>query len=281
MIGKINYKRLFHIILFLFMVSFLSVVVIRFQIERVEQKQCVIIRTGTDKEVFEIAKCNHEKGIVTIKNFSWNDLESRKNLFVSNYAYYARCISSGVTLAVNKDKMAIPHLKLAIQKYHENPTATDRYIYELFVWSLFFIDGKQSLDWYETSIMLSEIEQEDEFNVISKYCEMLLWLEKDRENDRSIPEFVSRIRVNRFDQEWPSRFYQVYCDHHNLTGFKSAEEWAVHILQQDKNGIIDNSDLLFYEMFNNSCHVMYNELTKTDHFKKTIRPISFSGLSCI
>ena len=201
MTDKINYKCLFRIILLLFLVSFLSVIVIRYQIERVEQKQCVIIRTGTDKEVFEIAKYNHERRIVTIKNFSWSDLESRKNLFVSNYAYYARCISSSVILAVNRDKMAIPYLKLAIQKYHENPTTTDRYIYEVFVWSLLFIDGKQSLDWYEKSIMLSKIEQEDELKVISEYCEMLLWLKKDRKNDHSIPEFVSKIRVNRFDQE--------------------------------------------------------------------------------
>ncbi|MDO5567072.1 MAG: hypothetical protein Q4G59_10490, partial [Planctomycetia bacterium] len=247
-----------------------------------EAKRSIVSRLGTDREIQTIAAQQKTKSLRLIETFSWSSFGSRKSFFQSKYAAYTQCITAVISLSVNQDQRAIPYLKRAIMQYsgaHE--ASSKRYIYDLFVWCLLCIDGKHSYDWF-----VNEMNEESQTgnNADTKYyftfIRTFLWLYDNNDCHLDVPDFISNMHINRFDEEWPIRFYFFYCDFYNIRGFDSPEEWAKHIILNDEHFIlkiheegIEDTTNIFGEIFTNSCQIMYNELTKSDHYKKTFHPL--------
>lgn len=280
-----NMKRKLQVVLFLFVLAVVAtVIIVRFHVERNEAHRSYVSRFGIDREIQTIAAQQKTKSLRLIETFSWSSFGSRKSVFQSKYAAYTRCITAVISLSVNQDQRAIPYLKRAIMQYSgAHKAASKRYIYDLFVWCLFCIDGKHSYDWF-----VNEMNEESQTgnNADTKYyfafIRTFLWLYDNNDCHLDVPDFISNMHINRFDEEWPIRFYFFYCDFYNIRGFDSPEEWAKHIILNlndihfipkiHEEGIEDTTNI-FGEIFIYSCQIMYNELTKCDHYKKTFHPL--------
>jgi hypothetical protein len=235
MINKKNFLKLGKFVFIFIVLIFISVLFIRNYIERIEQKRSVTLRTGTDKDIQQISREIGIQEISIIQNFTWEQFHMNK-LFVSKYAYYCRCTSVAIISAVNKDPKAIPYLKAAIQKYIELPDIFNVSLFDIYVWSLLYIEGKPAFIWLEKVFNCNLSFPIELRNRIITNARYLLWIKEDEgDNDRqSISNFINDIQINLniYDPNWMIRFYREYCRFYNISHFRNFDDWYKHFQQQ-------------------------------------------------
>ncbi|MDR2408999.1 MAG: hypothetical protein LBE13_12925 [Bacteroidales bacterium] len=235
MIDKKKFLKLGKFVFIFIVLICISVLFIRNYIERIEQKRSVTLRTGTDEDVQLISRKIGTQEISIIQNFTWEQLHVNK-LFVSKYAYYCRCTSVAIILAVNKDQKAIPYLKTAIQKYIELPDISDVSLFDIYVWSLLYIEGKSAFIWLEKVFNYNLSFPMELKNRIITNARYILWIkEAEEDNDRqSISNFINdiQININIYDPDWIIRFYREYCRFYNISHFSNFDDWYKHFQQQ-------------------------------------------------
>jgi hypothetical protein len=228
---------------------------IRNYIEMTEQKRSVILRTGTDEDIRMISKTIRMQEMSVIRDFSWNQLNMNR-LFVSKYAYYCRCISVAIASSVNRDQRIIPYLKEAIQQFVESPNMAYSSLFDIYVWSLLYIEGKPTFTWLEKKFNSNLYFPLELKNRIMSNARYMLWIGEDGD-DIFVPDFVKNIQINIYDKDWTIRFYREYCRFYKVYHLRDFDDWCRHF-QQQKNVISTSS----YEedMFLESWYILYNTI---------------------
>lgn len=264
---------------FCLVIAIISLYMIRDFNERKEQKRSILLRCNSDIEIIATSKINKASDILTIKAFSWDDIDTNCSLFITKYAYYCRSISSVISIGINRDTATIPLLQSKISLYIENPIPHNYPLFRYFVWALLYIEGEPAFFWLEqqlntpTNTRNSHTKQEFTWKKdIISYGKSLLWLDYT-DSIFNAPDFIDNIQIDRFDNGWPNRFYHAYCLQFGVQCFNSVEEWCGHIKKNAfDSALLARMPLQDRKIWEMSCGTIYNTHGKKPFYNCTICP---------
>jgi hypothetical protein len=254
--------------LFFLVVLSLGVLLIRYWLGWAEQKQSILLRMGNDEEIRLLSKrISLGEEISVLQHFTWYYRNTDK-LFTTYYGYYYKCSSVAIASAVNRDEAIIPYLKEAIQKFIELPDIHREYVrrydpprlFDIFVWSLLYIDGKSGFIWLEKTLNSNSNFPIELKNTIKTNAQCLLWIGENEIHD--VPDFISKIQIEIYDREWVIRFYCEYCKFYNISNFNNFDEWYEHY--QQRRVTMFSSSSYKENAFLHSWSILYNLLNRNN-----------------